>query len=80
MCNLAYCTMATKVSQIASWLPVHLCHEHNIKGEYPLDQWGCVHTHQGMPTIEGWGNLNHVQSVGEKTKEDNQKAGKIIEL
>jgi hypothetical protein len=72
--------MAAKVSQITSWVRVHLCHEHNIKGEYPLDQWGSVHTHQGMPTIEGWGSLSHVQSVGEKTKENNQKARKIIEL
>jgi hypothetical protein len=36
-----------------------------------------VHMHQGIPTIEGWGNLNHIQSAIEKTKEDNQKVGKF---
>jgi hypothetical protein len=29
-----------------------------------------------MPTIEGWDNPSHVQSIVEKTKEDNQKVGK----
>jgi hypothetical protein len=35
---------------------------------------GCVHTHQGMPTIEGWGSPSRIWSVVEKTREDNQKA------
>jgi hypothetical protein len=38
---------------------------------------GCVHTHQGMPTIEGWGSPSCIQSVVQKTEETNQKAGKI---
>jgi hypothetical protein len=32
---------------------------------------GCVHTHQKMRAIEGWDNLNHIQSVMEKIEEDN---------
>jgi hypothetical protein len=38
---------------------------------------GCVHTHQGIPTIEGWGNPNHVLNVVNKIGENNQKARKI---
>jgi hypothetical protein len=30
-----------------------------------------------IPTIEGWGSPSHVQSVVEKTREDNQKIRKI---
>jgi len=37
----------------------------------------CVHMHRGIPIIEGWGNLNHIQSVVEKNKENNRKVGKI---
>jgi hypothetical protein len=37
---------------------------------------GCVHTRQKLPTIEGWGNPNHIRSI-KKTREDNQKVGKI---
>ncbi len=38
---------------------------------------GCVHTHWKRPTIEGCDNLNHIQSIVEKIREDNQKAKKI---
>jgi hypothetical protein len=38
---------------------------------------GCVHKHRGIPTIEKWGSLSCVQSVVEKTGEDNRKARKI---
>jgi hypothetical protein len=38
---------------------------------------GCVHTHQKMPAIERWDNPSCVQNVMQKTKEDNQKVGKI---
>jgi hypothetical protein len=38
---------------------------------------GCVHTHQGMLTIEGWGNPRHIQSDVQKIREDNRKVGKI---
>jgi hypothetical protein len=37
---------------------------------------GCVHTHQGIFAIEGWGSPSFVQSVVEKTRENNQKVGK----
>jgi len=37
----------------------------------------CVHMHQRVPTIEGWGNLSHIQSAMEKTRENNWKVGKI---
>jgi hypothetical protein len=38
---------------------------------------GCVHTHWGIPTIEGWGNPSCVQNVLEKIGEDNWNARKI---
>jgi hypothetical protein len=38
---------------------------------------GCVHTHRRIPAIEGWGNSNHYLYVVNKTRENNQKAGKI---
>ncbi len=38
---------------------------------------GCVHTHQKMPTIEGWGSPSCVQSVVQKIGEDNPKVRKI---
>jgi hypothetical protein len=38
---------------------------------------GCVHTHQKIPTIEGWGDPNYIQSIVKKTKEDNKKVEKI---
>jgi len=41
---------------------------------------GCVHTHRGILGIEGWGNPNHVLNVVNKTKENNQKVGKINEI
>jgi hypothetical protein len=34
---------------------------------------GCVHTHQGILAIEGWGSPNHVQNVVEKTEKTSQK-------
>ncbi len=38
---------------------------------------GCVHMHQKIPTIEEWGNPNHIRSIWKKIKENNQKVGKI---
>ncbi len=38
-----------------------------------ISSMGCVHTHQKMPIIEGWGNPNCVW----KTGEDNWKVEKI---
>ncbi len=37
---------------------------------------GCVHTHQGVFIIEGWGSPNHVWSVVQKIRENNQKVRK----
>jgi hypothetical protein len=36
---------------------------------------GCVHTYQGIYTIEGCGNPSCIWSVVEKDGEDNRKAG-----
>jgi hypothetical protein len=41
---------------------------------------GCVHTYQGMLTIEGWGNPSHVRNVVKRKWEDNQKARRLVEL
>ncbi len=43
----------------------------------PIESMGCVHTHQGMHTIEGWGSSSRIRSVMEKTRETNQKFKKI---
>jgi len=71
------CAMATKVLQIASWVLVRHCHEHNVRGGIPIGSMGCVHTHQRMPTIEGWGNPSHVRNVVKKNGQNNQKVRKI---
>jgi hypothetical protein len=39
-----------------------------------------VYTHQKIPTIEEWGNLNHIQNIVEKTKEVSQKPKKIGQI
>jgi hypothetical protein len=41
---------------------------------------GCVHTHQGRPVVEKCGNISHVCNVVKKTKENNQKVGKINQV
>jgi hypothetical protein len=41
---------------------------------------GCVHMHQGIPTIEGCGSPSHVQNVVEKNGENNQKLGKMSQI
>jgi len=43
----------------------------------PIKSMGCVHTHQGMHTIEGWSNPSRIRSVMEKTREINRKPKKI---
>jgi hypothetical protein len=37
---------------------------------------GCVHTHQGMFAIEGWGSPSWIRNVVQKIGEDNRKVGK----
>ncbi len=41
---------------------------------------GCVHTHQNMQAIEGWGSPSHIRNVVQKIGEDNQKVGKISQI
>ncbi len=52
--------MATKMLQIASWVFVRLLPWAQCKKRIPIKLMGCVHTHQGIPTIEGYGSPNHV--------------------
>jgi hypothetical protein len=61
--------MVPKTSRVATWV------QH--KKWIPEGSMGCVHTHQGRPTIERCGSPNHVRNVIEKTKENNQKVRKI---
>jgi hypothetical protein len=69
--------MATKMLQIASWVLVCLLRWVQCKRWIPIKLIGCVHTHQGIPTIERYCNPNHVWNVVEKIRENNQKVGKI---
>jgi hypothetical protein len=69
-------TMAAKVSRIASWVLVHSLSWAQRKRWIPIGSMGCVHTHQRILTIEGWGSLSHIQKVVEKIGEDNWKARK----
>ncbi len=73
----AFCSMAPKMLQITSWVPMRSLPWAQCKRWIPIGLMGCVHTHRGMPTIEGWGSPSCVQSVVQKTRENNQKAKKI---
>jgi len=68
--------MATKVLQIASWVLVCSLPWAPHKRWIPIGSMGCVHTHQKMFIIEGWGSPSHVRNVVQKIREDNQKVGK----
>jgi len=70
------CTMVAKVSQITSWVLVHSLSWTQHKRWIPIRLMGCVHTHWGMPAIEGWSNSNRIQNVGEKNGKNNWKVGK----
>jgi hypothetical protein len=70
-------TMAPKVSQTASWVPVHSLPWAQHKKWILIGSMGCAHTQQKRPAIEGCDSLNRVQSVVTKIGEDNQKVGKI---
>jgi hypothetical protein len=41
----------------------------NVRDGIPIGLMECVHSHQRMPTTEGWGNPNCVQNVVEKNEE-----------
>jgi hypothetical protein len=75
--KLASHIMATKVSWIPSWVPVRSLPWTQRKRWIPIGSMGCVHTHWGMLTIEGWDSPSRVWNVMQKTREDNQKDGKI---
>jgi len=72
--------MATKVSQIASWVLVHSLPWTPHKKWIPIGLMGFVHTHWRMPIVEGWGSPSHLRSVMQKIREDNQKVGKTSQV
>ncbi len=69
--------MVAKVSQIASWVLVHLLPWTQRKSWIPIGLMGCVHTHRRILLIKGWGNPSRIRNVVEKTREDNRKVGNI---
>jgi hypothetical protein len=69
--------MAAKMLQITSWVPMCSLPWTQCKRWIPIGSMGCVHTHQGLFTIEGWGNISRIWNVVQKIGEDNQKAKKI---
>ncbi len=68
--------MATKVLRIASWVPMCSLPWAQRKRWIPIRLMGCVHTHWGVPTIEGWGSPSHVWNFVEKIGENNRKVVK----
>jgi len=80
MWKLASYAMVAKVSQITSWVPMCSLPWVQCKRWIPIGSMGCVHAHQRISAIEGWGNPSHVWSVVEKTREDNWKVGKIGQI
>jgi hypothetical protein len=73
-------TMATKVSWIASWVFVRLLPWTQHNRWIPIGSMGCVHTHQGILAIQGWGNQSCIQSVVKKIGEANWKLEKIGQI
>ncbi len=70
-----YHATVTKVLQITSWVPMCLLPWAQDKKWIPIGLMGCVHTHLGMPIIEG--SPRHIQNVVLKSGEDNWKVEKI---
>jgi hypothetical protein len=77
MWKLASYIMATKVLRTTSWVLMCLLPWTQRKKWIPIVSMGCVHMHQRIPIIEGWGNLNHIRTTMEKTREINWKLKKI---
>jgi len=77
MWKLTSYTMATKVSQTASWVLMHSLSWAQCKRWIPIGSMGCVHMHQRIPAIKGWGSPSHIWSIVEKIGEVNPKFGKI---
>jgi len=73
-------TMAIKVLQITSWILVCLLPWAQHKRWIPIGLMGCVHTHQRIPAIKGWGNPSCIQSAMEKIGEANRKLGKTSRI
>ncbi len=69
--------MTTKVSQIASWVPMCSLLVVQHKRWTLITLMGCVHTHQRIFAIERCGNPSHLQSIMEKDGEDIRKVGKV---
>jgi hypothetical protein len=75
--KLTFRPMVAKVLQITSWVLVRSLPWAQHKSWIPIGLMGCVHTHQRIFLIKGWGSPSHVQSVVEKTKENRWKVGNI---
>jgi len=72
--------MPTKVSQIASWVLVSSLPWAQCKRWIPIKLMGCVHTHQGMHVIEGWGSPSHIQNVCKKMGKIIKRLTRLVEL
>jgi len=77
--KLTFCIMVAKVSQIISWVLVRSLPWTQCKKWIPIRSMGCVHTHQGMFAIEGWGSPSRIQSVVKKNGEI-KRLGKLVKL
>jgi hypothetical protein len=78
--KLASHAIATKVSWITSWVPIHSLPLAQHKRWALVTLMGCVHTHQRISAINGCGNPSRVWSVMEKDEENIRKvneAGKV---
>jgi hypothetical protein len=73
-------TMMEKVSQIASWVPMHSLPWAQHKKWIPIGPMGCVHTHRGMPTIKGWGRPSCIWRAMQKIRKNNRKVGKTNQV
>ncbi len=66
MWKLTFHAMATKVSQIASWVPIRLLLWAQRKKWIPIGLMRCVHTHQWILVIEKWDSSSCVQNSVKK--------------
>jgi hypothetical protein len=70
--------MALKVSQIASWVHVHSLLWVQHKRWTLVASMGCVHTHWGIPTIEGCDNPSYIWNATKKDGKNNWKADQVV--
>jgi len=68
--KLMSCTMATKMSEITSWIHVCSLPYAQCKRWILIRSMGCVQTHRKRLVIDGCGSLNYIQSIVEKIGED----------